>query len=161
MKISNPLVTEIRPALVRFACGRGISHEDSEDLVQDVLMRVWCRDPDFETERHVLGYLYTSVRYACVSLFRGRKMVLEELGELASPLSDPATQLQSKETELILRRFLQDEDPALRALIDPDSEMRSYADAAAIMDKSVGALRTSISRRRKVLRVKFEEALSA
>jgi len=162
MKLDNPQIEAIWERLVRFSVARGLAREDGEDLVQDILLRTWRRAIDFETERHLLAYLYCSARNAATSLLRRRGLILDVLDDPASPIPDPAAQLQSKEIEQIVREKLDGvgESP-VRAFIDPDIDAPSYAEAAVACGMQVGALRTAVSRRRKALRAELHKVLAA
>lgn len=60
-------------ALCYFASGLLHDDEASEDVVQDVFLKIAGNKHEFESEEHIKHYFYLAVRNACVSALRVQK----------------------------------------------------------------------------------------
>lgn len=74
---------------------------------------------------------------------------------------DPGVALERAEFERGWHERLAAIDPAVAAFFDPGAEWSSYAQAAALTGLGEGALRTSVCRTRKKLRLALAELLAA
>lgn len=84
--------------LVVFAISRyGLSSDESEDIVQDIFIKIWKQNNHIETSK-IRGLLYTSVRNGAIDLIRAKKHhETFEFGSIEETLSFGET----KETEMI------------------------------------------------------------
>ena len=51
--------------------------EDAEDVVQDVFLKLYERRPLFEETHSEIGYLFTALKHACLSVLRQRLHTLQ------------------------------------------------------------------------------------
>lgn len=63
-------------------------HQNAEDLVQDAFMKCWSSKAEFPNESALKGYLYLSVRNACLNLSRGKAVRDRHQEELRFSLTD-------------------------------------------------------------------------
>lgn len=50
----------------RFVC----SHDDAEDIVEELFVKLWNKQLRFETEQHLKAYLYRSAKNACLDFIK-------------------------------------------------------------------------------------------
>jgi RNA polymerase sigma-70 factor (family 1) len=170
--------TQAFEALVRVHYGRLCafayrlvgSREAAEDIVHEVLLRIW-RDRDRFEFRDPLAYLYRSVRNRIISDRRrraGRERLLAE-ASLGGTVSPPGTR-QADDTEAAA----EGEDLARAAARAVDAlpercrlvfTMRreqglSYAEIARALDLSVKTVENQMTRAAKILRARLSGYLS-
>ena len=76
--------------LVRFAVGYMHNGLDAEEVVQDVLVKLWEQAPTIKIEVSVLAYLYTSVRNKALNAIKHEKVkqkyVEQKMAEEKKPI---------------------------------------------------------------------------
>jgi len=90
-----------RQALVGYVRRRldDAADQDAEDVVQDVIVRLFSRpEPDVPVE-NLAAYIYQALRNRIVDRFRRRKELSELADTLAAPGSDP--QAEAERTEML------------------------------------------------------------
>lgn len=128
----------------------------SEDLVQEVFMRVLKYRETFRGDSDFLPWLYRMARNACIDHFRrsGREALAPD--EPAEPASDApsVTDLLEQDEDLrMLRRALLRLPPDKReVLVLSRYEHRRYAEIADLLGCSVGAVKVRVHRAIRQLR---------
>jgi len=161
IKLTDSTAKDLWPKLFRYFRGRGFCCEDSEDLTQDTLVRVWSREREFESDTHVVRYVFATARSLVIKRWRRKKVEQVEIGDAPDAAPGPVEALQQCEFESALRVTLQTIPQAVGCFLDPDSEPPSYTDAARRSGIGEGALRTAVCRTRKRLRREFADLLAA
>lgn len=150
--------------LVKFARNiRGVTNEESQDLVHNVLLGVLAKRPDFRGSEK--AYLKTAIVHAAMDLFRHRS-VQKRYVAVAAGQESPHT---STEKELVERdetqRFRERYHAAIAAL--PEKlrlafllQLRgtSYEDIAVALDISMAAVKSRLHRAKQELRDTLGEA---
>lgn len=67
------VITEFQNQLFRFAFFRTGSQDDSQDIVQDVFIKMYRDNSQFESILNIKNYLYRSITNACIDYQRKRK----------------------------------------------------------------------------------------
>jgi RNA polymerase sigma-70 factor (ECF subfamily) len=141
------------------------NREEAEDVVQEVMMKLWQdRDNSFSYSNPA-AWCTTLTRNCCIDLLRRRKRLWhKEISEVKiASVTDHGSLEQSDHREaarlinLIVNRM---KEPYRSAVILKDIEGYSYEEAAEAMQTSVSTLRTIISRARKSVRDEFEKIYS-
>jgi len=69
------LFNSFYPALCSFASSLNIKQVVSEDIVQEVFISLWENLENFDNEKSVKSYLYTSVKNKCINYLEHEKVI--------------------------------------------------------------------------------------
>ncbi|GAB3910427.1 RNA polymerase sigma factor [Mucilaginibacter boryungensis] len=58
------------PSLCFFAERITGSHDDAEDVIEELFVKLWNKQLQFETEQHLKAYLYRSAKNACLDFLK-------------------------------------------------------------------------------------------
>jgi RNA polymerase sigma-70 factor (ECF subfamily) len=141
------------------------NREEAEDMVQEVMMKLWAGRNEQSHYASPAAWCTTVTRNSCIDTLRKRKRIrLEELSDaILTPETDPGLLNSSDNLEAvkvisgIVNRM---KEPYRSAVILRDMEGYSYEETAEIMQTSINALRTVISRARKNIREEMERIYS-
>lgn len=141
------------------------SREEAEDVVQDVMLKLWENRHRLEKIANPVGWATSLTRNLCIDLLRRRKRVSlsdgSDSGIMSSIPAFPAGDTDAAETAGIITRLTESmKEPYRSAVILRDIEGYSYEEAAGIMDTSVNNLRTILSRARCSIRTELEKIYS-
>lgn len=136
----------------------------SQDLVQEVFMRVLKYRATFREDSSFRPWLYRTARNACIDHFRRRKrdpLPTDDLPEPASDGPSVAERLELGEDVGRLRRALLHLPLDKReVLIMSRFEFRKHSEIAELLDCSVGAVKVRVHRALKQLREIYFELSS-
>lgn len=152
------LFKEIVSSYYQELCAFSVQFTDSpsetEDLVQDVLLRFWEEKKYQLANSNLRGYIFQAVRNASIDYIRKNKHYIFENLEEACYLMDD--EINAKEMELQHQRLhdLLKQLPSqeYRALIAVFVDNKKYKDVADEMGISTNTLKTHLSRAMKFLR---------
>jgi RNA polymerase sigma-70 factor, ECF subfamily len=161
--------------LLRFAAGQVGSRPEAEDIVQEVLLRVWRDRERIATDRPVKSYLFAAVRNEVIDRARrdtrqrkwhgplpgtvGREGMVEA-ADAADPSSgtDPA---ELSELEAAVRSAVASLPERCRtAFLLCREKGLTYAEAAEVMGISPGTVRIQMSRALAALRSSLRPVLT-
>src|SRR5690348_14947486 len=129
------------------------SRSDAEDVAQDALLRIWVNAPRWKPVARFRTWLTRIVVNLCID--RKRRPVwqpLETADEIAEPAPAADIQHQALESERQLATAISHLPPRQRAAIALTySEGLSNAETADILDTSVSAVETMLSRAKATL----------
>ena len=154
-------VIELIPALRAFAWSLSHNASDTDDLVQDTLIKAWTNREKFELGTNLRAWLFTILRNTYYThVLRRRREVRDEKGEYAETLRTPPTQDWSvavRALETALQRL-----PAehREALILVGAAGLSYEEAAQICGCALGTIKSRVNRARARL-LKIMDAADA
>jgi RNA polymerase sigma-70 factor (ECF subfamily) len=141
--------------LVRFASRLVDSQPEAEELVQDVMLKVWEKREELDAGDDLKAYLFRATRNHALNLIRRRKLEHEHQQSLppGEPMVAPEESDDSAKTE-------QDMLAAIEALPEKCREIflmsrqdgLSYRAIAAALDLSVKTVETQMGRALKALR---------
>ena len=147
-----------------------MGHEDSEDVVQTTLFRVWKQGLSFKSEAHLRNYLLVAVGNNLVSFLRAeegtRKASMkcsleEEVLAAQCPAGHPGEQAELAEIEAEVTAVCRELEPTIANWLDPQETPPSYEQVAQATGRSAAALRTEVCRQRKRLRSRVKALLAA
>lgn len=61
------------PALTKYAYNIIFERKAAEDIIQEIFINIWKGTILFNSEKHLKGYLYTSVKNACFNFLNSQK----------------------------------------------------------------------------------------
>jgi RNA polymerase sigma-70 factor (ECF subfamily) len=165
----SELAERYRPEM-RVHCYRMLgSLEDSEDAVQETLLRAWRRRETFEGRSTFRAWLYRIATNACLDALGRRERRLQVatgpevpwlqpfpdhlLEEIPAPEDEPDAAVVAKETiELAFMAAIQHLPPRQRAvLILRDVLDWSAKDTAGLLDSSVASVNSALQRARAAM----------
>jgi RNA polymerase sigma-70 factor (ECF subfamily) len=158
------LFRRYQQVVYRFARAMTGSIDAAEDVTQEVFVALLTKADRYDPARAAFGtYLYGMVRNLSRARLRrdSRRLSLETfvLGTADSLFDDPASRIENDETMAAMRRALGRLPSRYRELIVLcDLHGLSYQEAAAVVDASVGAVRSRLHRGRQLLKLKFVTA---
>ncbi len=137
------------------------NREEAEDIVQEVMMKLWASRNKQMAFDNPAAWCTTVTRNACLDLLRkNRKISHEELSdEIMIPETGNSTLENTDDMEavsMIGRIVNRMKEPYRSAVILRDMEGYSYEETAEVMQTNINALRTVLSRARKSIREEME-----
>jgi RNA polymerase sigma-70 factor, ECF subfamily len=146
--------------LVRFAQRLVGSRAEGEELVHDVLLKVWLKRAHLAPTDELKTYLFRSTYNHALNHLRRRK--IERLWQRNLPPGEPIAPPSSSDddisaTEAAIRRAIDDLPERCRQifLLNREQEL-SYSAIAATLGISIKTVETQMSRALKALRVALE-----
>lgn len=141
------------------------SREEAEDVVQEVMMKLWEDRNESRHYENPAAWCTAVTRNSCIDLLRRRRRIWHEEIKSTSVFPDAGTdepgQSDSREAaELINSIVSRMKEPYRSAVILRDIEGYSYEEAAEVMETNVNALRTVLSRARRSIRDELEKIYS-
>ena len=125
---------------------------DPEDVVQDVLLRLWEARQDGADIRNLEAWAVTTTKNCCVSLWRkARKGILLPFCPEWMPAEPPASRIEASEAESALKKALEQLPDNTRYLLRLKSKGLSLDEISAVTGRPKGSIKTSISTARKEL----------
>jgi RNA polymerase sigma-70 factor (ECF subfamily) len=158
------LFRRYQQVVYRFARAMTGSDDAADDITQEVFVALLTKAGRYDPARAAFGtYLYGMVRNLSRARLRrdSRRLSLESfvLGNDDTLFDDPASRIENDETMAAMRRALGRLPSRYRELIVLcDLHGLSYQEAAAVVDASVGAVRSRLHRGRQLLKLKFVSA---
>lgn len=131
---------------------------DAEDIVQEVLLRLWNIRSRLEAYRSVEALAVQVTKNLAIDRIRVRRRPEGEVEQLAldSGTKNPAEQLEERDAAACIRRLI-DRLPPLQQTIVRMKDVEGYeiAEIAAITGTAPEAIRVNLSRARKKIREQY------
>jgi len=151
-------VLPIRGILYRLALSLLKSREEAEDVMQDVLLKLWNMRPRLARLESIEAFAVTIARNQCLDRLKSYRQrnrsgkTIEKLG-LTSSLPLPDRKAELGDTMQHMRKAI-DQLPENQRLVLHlrDVEQYTYEEIKAVTGQSTGALRATLSRARKHIR---------
>jgi RNA polymerase sigma-70 factor (ECF subfamily) len=142
-------VIALIPALRAFAWSLSHNGADSDDLVQETLIKAWSHRDRFETGTNLRAWLFTILRntYYTVAV-RRRREVRDETGKYAATLSTGPTQdwnMAMRSLQAALERLPVEHR---EALILVGAAGLTYEEAAEVCGCALGTIKSRVNRAR-------------
>jgi RNA polymerase sigma-70 factor (ECF subfamily) len=137
------------------------SREEAEDVVQEVMMKLWEERKNAGRYENPAAWCTTVTRNYCIDLLRRRKRIVQDdisgVKEVMEAGNDMFRDSDGSEAAALITGIVERmKEPYRSAVILRDIEGYSYEEAAEVMKTSVGTLRTILSRARKSIREEME-----
>jgi RNA polymerase sigma-70 factor (ECF subfamily) len=150
---------------------RGHSHLEAEDVVQDIMVKVYRARRGFDPSKSLRTWLYTIARNHCIDLARKRRFD-RQLGRIDEGLGRGPTEVgalrgDEPETEVLARDARAHVRSALDALAAEDREIMflryfedlTYEQVAAIVGRPAGTVKYRVHELKRCLRRRLEGAV--
>lgn len=137
------------------------NREEAEDMVQEVMMKLWAGRDQKLNVASPAAWCTTMTRNACLDLLRKKRRISHEeisdeimMTETGAGIVSTADDREAvRMVGSIVSRM---KEPYRSAVILRDMEGYSYEETAEVMQTNVNALRTVLSRARKNIREEME-----
>jgi RNA polymerase sigma-70 factor (ECF subfamily) len=154
----NQTMAQLRPKMYRFALALVSRHDEAEDAIQDVSMKLWRRQAELDSVRSVEAYAMSAVKNRCLDYLRSAQ---GKAGEAVEPLHaahEKTPYASAEQADMVawvgkLVRALPVQQQMLIRL--RDVEGYELSEVATILGMSEGAVRTGLSRARQKIREKL------
>ena len=139
------------------------NREESEDVLQDVYLKLWKMRADLAKYNSIEALCVRITRNICLDRIRRQQIerkAMEEEGYYAGQMSqkDPSDKLEKSERSEIMHRLINELPEPQRSLVYfRHIEGKEYHEIEALTDMKENAIRVSISRARKLLKEKLQK----
>ena len=147
-------VLPLRPKLLRHAEKLTGSGEDAEDIVQEVLLRLWKRRAELERCENIEAFSTTLVRHLSIDQWRKRRPESRESGEESGiEYTTPERLLEIKDSVRLIQEIIATL-PALQQSVVRMKDVEGYEteEIAEIIGCQPEAVRSNLSRARRKVR---------
>ena len=141
------------------AIARRIVGSGADDVVQEALLRVWTHAPRWRATAQLRTWLYRIVVNLCLDEKRRPQPVpLEAAGDIMDSQTDAAADLEARERDARLAAVIDTLPPRQRAaIVLTYQEGLANAEAAAVLETSVGGIETLLVRAKRTLRATLQD----
>lgn len=149
------IIVPLRPQLLSIANRITKNVADSEDVVQDVCLRIWHRREEFSKYRNVAAYCTTMTKNLSIDRVRTKHYVSDET-LLENHVADeplPDRLMEEKDSATAIRKIIKNLPPLQQKVFEM-KDLHGYEthEIAASMGITIEAVRNNLSRARKRLR---------
>lgn len=151
------------------------NHDDAQDLAQDVFVQAYRAISSFRHESDFGTWLHRIAVNQWINFCRRQKKIVtlsideplstvdsELTRELAATSENPLEKLERSEFNLMVKEALNCLQPEFRmVLVLRDIEGYNYDEIAALLDWSLGTVKSRINRGRKALKGELEKYMKA
>lgn len=151
----------LRPALLRYAMRLTENADDAEDVVQEVMLRLWHRRHGLGSYGSIESFAMTMVKNACIDMLRRRKDEEDVEGlRMDSGVYAPDRLLEINDEVRLIREIIDMLPPLQRTIMRmKDVEEYETEEIARITGCSSEAVRGNLSRARKKVRDIYMQAV--
>lgn len=154
-------------ALCRYGLSIIGDADQSEDIVQQVFVKLWNKRSEMDMSRSLKSYLFTSVRNACINYIRDTKKFQSEIldieiyaNDVASGFTDGATNLLAGELEQRIRSAMNKlPEKSLEVFQMSRTENLKYKEIAEKLGVTVKTVEAHMSKALKMLREELKDYL--
>lgn len=155
------IIVPLRPQLLSIAYRIIKNVADSEDVVQDVCLRIWHRREEFSQYQNVAAYSTTMTKNLSIDRVRTKRYTSDE-NILENHVADeypPDRLMEEKDSNTAIRKIIEKLPPMQQKVFEM-KDLHGYEthEIAASMDITIEAVRNNLSRARKRLRDLYLES---
>lgn len=154
-------VLPLKNKIFRLALRVTLNRAEAEDIVQDVLIRVWNRRDELGDVESIEAYSLTVCRNLALDRAEKKGNSNLALDEAPLPLSSdalPDQQLIQRERLQMVERFFNTLPPSQRMVMQlRDVEGKSYKEIAEITGQSEEQVKVNLFRARRSIRLQIEK----
>jgi len=149
-------ILPMKDKLFRFAFRLLRNVQEAEDIVQDVMVRVWSKREEWPLWQSVEAYCMTATRNSCLDRIRKKKLLSvheEKALHISSPDKDPYENMMNKEILTRIRKCM-DSLPENQQQVVHLREMEgfSYHEIADLLDMSLEQVKINLFRGRNAIK---------
>lgn len=148
-------VLPLRAKLLNYARKLTGNPDDAEDIVQEVLLKLWNNRAKLSQCHSIEGFAMTTTHHACMDWWRSQHSECREADCPGSTATDdtPEQQLEQKDLMLLIRQIVRSLPPLQRTIMQmKDIEGYETEEIAGITGCNAEAIRSNLSRARKRVR---------
>lgn len=155
------IVLPFKNKLYRFALRLVSNTHDAEEIVQDLLIKIWKKKDDFAKIENKEAWCMTVTRNLAYDKLRSRKRVHQEIEtqyDLKDKMVTADVHLEQKETLARIKMLIEAMPEDLRTVIQlRDIEGYTYNEIAEITNWSISKVKVYIHRARKSLQTAISQ----
>jgi len=134
--------------------------EESQDIIQEVLITLWNKCRDFSIDVSLKSYLFTAVRNKALDLFSHKKVKAKYLASLQGFIDISAESsdflIREKDLSALIEREIQALPPKMREIFEMSRKDKlSHKEIAKALNISEHTVATQMKRALKVLRLRL------
>jgi RNA polymerase sigma-70 factor (ECF subfamily) len=134
------------------------SREDAEEVCSEAFLRAFERAATYRAECPFRGWLFGITRNLCLDRLRQPRLLLLDIGD-TERIADHRDDSERIAASVDVRRALEELQPEHRLVLTLcDVEQWDASEVAAMLDKSVAAVKSLLYRARRALRDRLAEA---
>ena len=144
----NELFRYYFPGLLSFACKILKNKQVSEEIVEDVFVKLWENRNVLPTIKNLSHYLYISTKHACFNYLKSRNNIsFEDLGdEFNYSIQTPESQMIGDENTKIILEIINSLPSKCRLIFRLiKDEGMSYQEVAQLLNLSVRTINTQMT----------------
>ncbi|MBX3043496.1 MAG: RNA polymerase sigma factor [Candidatus Kapabacteria bacterium] len=152
-------VMPLKDKLFRFAKRLMQDHEEAEDLLQDVMVKLWVNRAELSKKSSVEAFAMAVTKNLCIDRFRSKQYQYSNTGIDAAELDlsdrgiSPHARAEQLEAVELVHRAIDSLPPSLKSVIElRDLQGLSYQEIADVMSMNINTLKVNLSRARKKIR---------
>ena len=135
---------------------KGKQSSESEDIVQEVFLKIWRNEPKFKNEIAFKAYLFIANRNGCIDFLRKKRPRHDSI-EYAANIEEEANEALKEEAFRLLDKAIATLAPQSQNIIKLSMEGNTIPEIAERLSISVNTVKTLKSRSYKILRESFGE----
>lgn len=162
LKEFKTTVLPLRSKLLNYARKMTQEEENAEDVVQEVLLKLWSKREELEQYRSIEAFAMTLVHNLCIDLWRSKYSETTPLHDNQMPASvcGPDRILEAKDEWQLMDSIINALPPLQGAIMRmKDIEGYETDEIAAITGCKSEAIRSNLSRARKKVRELYLKAI--
>jgi len=150
-----PLSGKLLRIAVRFLKNK----EEGQDVVQDVMLKLWQKREALDGISNIEAYAVQMIRNRCLDILRKKKVIFideEAESQIEEITPDIHSQIELSEAAGQIKTLIRRLNGLQRQVMElRDIEQLSYKEIAEITNLKVNAIRVNLSRARKKVRNEF------
>lgn len=156
LEVFQQRILPMKDKLYRLALRLLLNGHDAEDVVQEVMIRIWSRREDWGQWQNLEAYCMTAVKNSCLDRLRKRELRLvreESVWDVDSHDKDPQEKMIAKETFTQIRKCM-DDLPVNQQLAFQLREVEgfSYNEIAEVLGISLDQVKVNLFRARNAIK---------
>lgn len=131
------------------------NREESEDVVQDVFLKLWSRKEDLENYRSIEAWAVTVTKNQCLDQLKSLKhrMTDHSYEPQGAVLKTPHSEVENKDTLKNVNQIMNHLPEQQKLILHlRDVEEMEFDEIGKIMKMNINAIRVNLSRARKKVR---------
>ena len=149
-------ILPMKDKLFRFAFRLLQNVQEAEDIVQDVMVRVWQKREEWALWQSVEAYCMTATRNSCLDRIRRKKLISvqeEKALHVSSTDKDPYEHMLNKEILTQIRKCVDSLPENQQQVVHlREIEGFSYNEIAALLNMSLEQVKTNLFRGRNAIK---------
>ena len=152
-------VLPLKDKLFRYAKRLLQNHEEAEDLLQEVMMRLWVNREELSRKSSIEAFAMAVTKNLCIDRFRSKQFQASNMGIDAADLDmsdmgiSPHKRAEQLEAVEMVMKVMDMLPINLKQVVQlRDIEALSYQEIAEIMSMNINTLKVNLSRARKKIR---------